>query len=112
MHSSRLAAGGLDIAFLVRDHCMSQRISNLEAYCELYIVPFEAGQPVWPRVLEGLLDDEVKVVLLWTRVLEGILEDEVELGSGFAELIMVTVSVVGLSTVGDADLYLRVSNIH
>ena len=93
MHSSRLAAGGSDISFLPCDHCVLQRISNLEAYFELYVVPFEAGQPVWARVLEGMLDDEVELV------------------SGVAELIIVTVSVLGLSVVGDAELHFRVSNV-
>lgn len=112
MHSSRLAAGGRDITFSFHDHCVLQRISNLEVYFELYVVPFEAGQPVWPRVLEGMLDDEVKVRPVWERVLEGMLDDEVELVSGVAELIVVTVPVLGLSTAGDAELYFTVSNVY
>ena len=60
-------------------------------------MPFEAGQPVSWRVLEGILDDEVEVV------------------SAVAELLLlvrVTVLALELSPVGDAELYFGVSSAH
>ena len=63
-------------------------------------------------MLEGVLDDEIKVRPVWERVLEGMLDDRVELVSGVAESFVVTVPVLGLSTAGDAELDLTISNVH